>query len=394
MTGVRAEEVRKRNLSAVLSSLHTQGRLSRAELTAQLELKRSTIAALVGDLVAHGLAREVGARAARGGAGRPSHVVEPAAERVCVLAADLGAGHLTVARVGLGGRVLDRRSGRRSLGGGVEDVTEEVAELCAGMHRAAGPDVRILGIGAAVPGVVRQSDGLIRSAPNLGWIEVPFGRLLGEATGMRVDVGNDADAGVLAEHMRGAAVGYGDVIYLSGEIGVGGGVLVDGRPLSGLGGYAGEVGHLPLGDRSVRCRCGSYGCWETAVGENALLVAAGRPPGGGLESVRDVVRSARSGDPVAVAALHQIAHWLGIGAGALVNVFNPAIIVFGGALAEVFRGAAPVVRAALDSTAMAPAAAQVRLAPQALGDDSVLLGAAELAFRRLLANPLGGAIQK
>ena len=113
-----------------------------------------------------------------------------------------------------------------------------------------------------------------------------------------------------------------------------------------------------------------------------------------MESVRDVVRSARSGDPVAVAALHQIAHWLGIGAGALVNVFNPAIIVFGGALAEVFRGAAPVVRAALDSTAMAPAAAQVRLAPQALGDDSVLLGAAELAFRRLLADPLGGAIQK
>ena len=73
------------------------------------------------------------------------------------------------------------------------------------------------------------------------------------------------------------------------------------------------------------------------------------------------------------------------------NVFNPAIIVFGGALAEVFRGAEPVVRAGLDSTAMAPAAAQVRLAPQALGDDSVLLGAAELAFRRVLADPLGVA---
>ena len=389
MAGVRTEEVRRRNLSAALSGLHTQGRLSRAELTAQLGLNRSTIAALVGDLVAHGLAHEVGARAARGGAGRPSHLVEPDSERVCVLAADLGAGHLTVARVGLGGQVLDRRSGRRSLGGGVMDVTEEVADLCSGMRRVAGSEVRILGIGAAVPGVVRQSDGLIRSAPNLGWIEAPFGRLLAAATGMSVEVGNDADAGVLAEHMRGAAVGYRDVIYLSGEVGVGGGVLVDGRPLSGLGGYAGEVGHLPFGDRRVQCRCGSYGCWETQVGENALLVAAGRPPGGGLEAVRDVVRSARSGDPVAWAALQKIAHWLGVGAGALVNVFNPAIIVFGGALAEVFRGAAPIVRAGLDSTAMAPAAAQVRLAPQRLGDDSVLLGAAELAFRPLLADPLG-----
>ncbi len=393
MAGVRTEEVRKRNLSAVLSRLHTRGRLSRAELTAQLGLNRSTIAALVGDLVGHGLAHEVGARAARGGAGRPSLVVEPASDRVCVLAADLGAAHLTVARVGLGGRVLDRRSGRRCAGGAVDEVTNEVAELCLGMLRSAGPDVRALGVGAAVPGVVRQSDGLIRSAPNLGWIDVPFAELLAKATGMPVEVGNDADAGVLAEHMRGAAVGYRDVIYLSGEVGVGGGILVDGRPLAGLGGYAGEVGHLPLGDPEVRCRCGSYGCWETEVGENALLVAAGRAPGGGLEAVREVLWAARSAEPVAVAAVDKIAHRVGVGTGALVNVFNPAIIVFGGALAEVFKAAGPTVRAGLEVTAMAPAAAQVRLAPQALGDDSVLLGAAELAFRELLTDPLGSATE-
>ncbi|HEX6233779.1 MAG TPA: ROK family protein [Jiangellaceae bacterium] len=373
----------------MLTRLHTQGRLSRAQLTIQLGLNRSTIAALVGDLVTHGLAREVGVQAARGGAGRPSLVVEPASDRVCVLAADLGAAHLTVARVGLGGRVLDRRSGWRTPSGGVDEVSGEVAELCIDMRRAAGQDVRILGIGAAVPGVVRQSDGLIRTAPNLGWIDVPFAERLAAATGLSVAVGNDADAGVLAEHMRGAAVGYRDVIYLSGEVGVGGGVLVDGRPLAGVGGYAGEVGHLPLADRDVRCRCGSFGCWETQVGENALLVAAGRPAGEGLAAVRDVVRAAQQQDPIAAAAVEKAAHWLGVGTGALVNVFNPAIIVFGGALAEVFRAATPIVRAGLDSTAMAAAAEQVRLAPQALGDDSVLLGAAELAFRDVLTDPLG-----
>jgi predicted NBD/HSP70 family sugar kinase len=146
---------------------------------------------------------------------------------------------------------------------------------------------------------------------------------------------------------------------------------------------------LPLADRDVRCRCGSFGCWETQVGENALLVAAGRPAGEGLAAVRDVVRAAQQQDPVAAAAVEKAAHWLGVGTGALVNVFNPAIIVFGGALAEVFRAATPIVRAGLDSTAMAAAAEQVRLAPQALGDDSVLLGAAELAFRDVLTDPLG-----
>ena len=387
MPGVRTEEVRRRNLSAVLSRLHTCGRTSRAELTEHLGLNRSTIGALVGDLVAAGLAREVGEQAARGGAGRPSLVVEPERHRISTLAVDLGAGHLSVALVGLGGEVLDRRSGRPDRDHDVETVVRQVTRLCAELRRAASADARLLGIGAAVPGVVRRSDGLIRSAPNLGWTDVPFAALLARATGMVVDVGNDADAGALAEHIRGAAVGYRDVIYLAGEVGVGGGVLVDGRPLTGLGGYAGEVGHLPLGDKANRCRCGAFGCWETEVGEDALLAAAGRPPGGGLAAVREVTGAVD--DPADRAAVAAAARWLGVGAGALTNVFNPAIIVFGGALAEVFRAAEAIVREGLHATAMAPAAEQVRLTAQALGGDSELLGAAEFAFRELIADPLG-----
>jgi predicted NBD/HSP70 family sugar kinase len=389
MPGVRPEEVRRRNLSAVLDRLHTCGRMSRAELTEHLGLNRSTIAALVGDLVAAGLAAEVGEQAPRRGAGRPSHVVEPQTDRVSVLAVDLGAGHLSVARIGLGGRVLDRRVGRPCRGHDVDQVTREVADLCLDLRRAARAGTRILGIGAAVPGVVRRSDGLIRSAPNLRWTDVPFAQLLAEATGMDIDMGNDADAGVLAEHLRGAAIGYRDVVYLAGEVGVGGGVLVDGRPLDGHGGYAGEVGHLPIGDRAKRCRCGSYGCWETEVGEDALLTAAGRPAGGGLPAIRDLIRTAT--DHAAAEAVSATARWLGIGAGALVNVFNPAIIVFGGALAEVFRARETIVRQGMWSTAMEAPAAQVRLVAQGLGDDSVLLGAAELVFRRLLADPLGSS---
>ena len=104
---------------------------------------------------------------------------------------------------------------------------------------------------------------------------------------------NDANLGVLAEHLRGAAVGHSDVAYLNGSVGIGGGFLVGGVPLSGARGYAGEVGHLLVdGSSTQQCRCGNVGCWETKVGENQLLTLAGRLPGGGPEGVDEVIAAA------------------------------------------------------------------------------------------------------
>lgn len=388
----RTEQVRRHNLSAVLTRVHARGPVSRAELTTELGLNRSTIGALVADLADAGLVREESPAGGRAGAGRPSLVVVPESERVTVLAADVGVDHLWVARVGLGGTVLDRRERSHERGGhAVDAVVAALSGMCRELVESAGPGVRTLGVGVGVPGVVRSTDRLVRFAPNLGWRDEPLADLLSAAIGLTVLAGNDADLGVLAEHRRGAAVGYDDVIYLSGEVGVGGGVLVGGRPLGGHAGYAGEVGHLPIRPDGRRCRCGAVGCWETEIGENALLTAAGRLPGGGLPAVREVVAAAAAGEEAAAAALEGVARWLGVGVGALVNVFNPAVVVIGGALAEILRGAGTTVRAGLADTAMASAAEDVRLSLPALGTDSVLLGAAELAFSGLLSDPLGVA---
>ncbi|HSK26779.1 MAG TPA: ROK family transcriptional regulator [Jiangellales bacterium] len=392
LAGATQEEVRRHNLAAVLSLVHTRGALSRAELTGELGVNRSTIRALVAELAAAGLVREELPVAGRSAAGRPSHLVVPESRRVTVLAVEVGVDHLTVARVGLGGLVLDRRDLAHERGGHTLDaVVDVVARLCAELGPD-GPsvpsDVAVAAIGVGVPGVVRSSDGLVRFAPNLGWRDEPFGARLSVATGLPVRAGNDADLGVLAEHSRGAAVGYDDVLYLAGEVGVGGGMIVGGRLLVGAGGYAGEVGHLRLSERGRRCRCGARGCWETEIGENALLVPAGRLPGGGLAAVREVIGAARLGEPAASDALTEVASWLGTGLGALVNVLNPAMVVLGGVLAEVFGAAEMTVRKALAESAIDAAAEQVRLTLPALGADSVLLGAAELAFTDLLADPV------
>ena len=394
--GARSEDVRRGNLGTLLRHLHVHGPTSRSTLTSLLSLNRSTIGDLTGELVAAGLVRErPGGRGGlqgdggRATGGRPSFVVVPETERVQVLAVDIGVTHLTVARVGLGGHVLSRRDiphrrGPRRMRTMVKSIGSVARELLAETGRG----VSCTGAGAAVPGMVRVPDGLVRQVPNLGWSDVPLGEELGRELGMQVAVGNDADLGALAEHVRGVAVGCDDVVYLAGHSGIGAGIFTSGRPLVGRRGYAGEVGHLVVNPDGLPCHCGSRGCWETEAGEERLFQLAGRPAGGGLRGVREVVAAAAAGDGAARAAVEHVAEWLGRGTANVVNAFNPEVVILGGALAEFHEAAGASVDDALRSQALAPPLEGVRLVLPAFGLDSSLLGAAELAFAPLLSDPL------
>lgn len=393
--GTGQEEVRRHNLSAVLEAVHRAGALSRTELAARLGLNRSTILDLVGDLAAAGLLLEEQPRS-RTGAGRPSRVVRPV-PAVHAVAAAIEVDSLTVAALGLGGTVLCRVRSPHPAGRvtPVGQVVQRIALLSGELAAACGPAARCVGIGVAVAGAVRSSDGLVSFAPNLGWRDEPLGELLRAAlpgqlpAGLPVRVGNDADLGALGEATRGVAAGRRDIVYLSGQAGIGGGFIVDGRPVTGAAGYAGEVGHLMVHPGGRRCRCGSRGCWETEVGEDALLLAAGRPAGGGRGAVRQVVRDAAAGDPVARAAVESVGGWIGDGLAGLVNLLNPQMIVLGGVLAEVYPSAVDVVASRLAAGALPGPRERVELVLPALGPDSALHGAAELAFAALLADPLG-----
>jgi predicted NBD/HSP70 family sugar kinase len=385
LAGATQDEVRRHNLGSLLRLLHVHGATSRADLTALTGLNRSTVGALTTELAEAGLVREQ-APVGRGGAGRPSIVVRPETERVYVLALDVGVDHLIVARVGLGGEVLDRREVRQSRGEHRPTrILRLVEKLAPPVLAAAPPDAVCVGVGAGVCGVVRHTDGLVRFAPNLGWVDVPFGRLLVDLLGLDapVVVGNDADLGALAEHARGAAEGARNLIYLSGEVGVGGGIVLDGRPMSGAGGYGGEVGHMVVNPKGSRCRCGARGCWETEVGEDALLLAAGRPDA----TVEEVLALAAAGDRKARSAVRHVGRWLGIGVANLVNLFNPEVVVFGGVLRQLFPATESQVRERVRAALTAPRE-QVRLVLPGLGADSILLGAAEIAFAPLLDDPL------
>ncbi|MET7425206.1 ROK family protein [Dactylosporangium sp. NPDC005555] len=449
--GPSQEEIRRSNLGALLRSVHLHGAMSRADLTTSLGLNRSTIGALTADLAAAGLVSEGVPREQRGRAGRPSLVVRPESEHVYVFAFAVEVDRIVAARVGLGGVVLDRHAAVRERGDrSAAQVVAPIADFVRQMQKAAPPGARLVGSAAAVSAMVRREDGFVRLGPELGWVDQPLGEALADvitstgvdlfpATGLRtvtpgvvpaqrsplredlvgvpatpspagtgdaddleddftepdppqtrplVQVRNNADLAALAEHARGAAVGCDNVVYLYGDAGVGGGIIAAGRPVTGHGGYGGEVGHMVVNPAGKPCSCGSHGCWETEIGEHALLTAAGRNPSAGRDGILAVVDAAGRGDASAQAAVRQVGDWLGFGVANLVNIFNPEMVIFGGTLREVYLASAAQVRSRLNRNALPACREHVRLRTPVLGEDAALLGAAELAFEPLFADPL------
>ncbi len=385
LAGATQDEVRRSNLSLVLTLLHRRGAQSRSQIVATTGLNRSTVGDLVSELVDLGLARE--SAGVSGGVGRPSLRVEPVAEAATVLALDMRVERTVAAVVGLGGTVFSRRE-QRHAGASERDLLAQVCEISRQVI-AEGPGLTTwVGTGIGVPGVVRTHDGLVRFAPNLGWVDVPLGDLVEESFGSSfggarpVAVRNDSDLGVLAEQMRGAAADADNVIYLSGDVGIGGGLLIDGRPLVGAGGYGGEVGHMRVNPAGQVCRCGAVGCWETEIGQDAIVRASG------ASDIDEALARAAAGDERASSALVEVARWLGVGLASLVNIANPEVIVLGGHLGAIYDAQPEVIERFVDGALPAPRE-QARIMCAALGAEGTLIGASELAFNGLLADPVG-----
>lgn len=385
------DAMRRQNLGALLRRVHVAGSVSRAALTKDLGLTRTTVGVLVGELLRRGLLIEEPGEAP-GTPGRPSLVVRARPDRYVALAAEIAVDSMTVATVGVGGQVLDQvrvtRTRRRVA---PRRIIDDLAALLLAQAEKAG-DALIVGCGVAFYGIVRRADGFVHLAPNLHWRDVSFTAELSEALGARfpVVVGNDADLGGLAEYIRGAGHGASTLLYISSEVGVGGGLVVNGRPFGGAGGYAGEIGHVVVNPGGIACRCGSRGCWETEVGELALLRHAGRSTAGNRRrTLAAVLSTAATGEPTSRNAVEEVGRWFGLGLAGLLNILNPDRVVVGGLLAEIYPLVEDIVHETLRTRALAATRDMAQVLPSALRGDAALLGAAELALMPLLDDPAG-----
>lgn len=381
--GTRPDDVRRHNRAALLRRLHVHGPATRAKLATALGLNRSTIKALVDGLAEDGVVEER-VPAQRSGAGRPSLLVLPQSQAAVVLAVDIRVERVAMALVGIGGEILGRASWN------ARENRREPAEVFTKIVDTAGPlidelPVRPVAIGVSVPGVVRHSDGFVHEAPNLHWSDVPLGAWLCRALDLSVHMGNDAELGALAEHLRGAARGADDVVYISADVGVGGGVISNGVSMRGAGGHhIGEIGHMMVRPGGHPCYCGSYGCWETEIGERALCRALGLDEDSPVGAIVAELRSSRAKS--ARERLGEFTDWLAVGLCNVVNLLCPQLVVLG----DLFTALPPALVADLERfvrerSLVSRALGGTRVTTSALGSDAKLLGAAELAFETVLA---------
>ncbi|HET6290805.1 MAG TPA: ROK family protein [Amycolatopsis sp.] len=379
----RPDEVRRHNRTTLLRLLHVSGPSTRATLATELGLNRSTIKTLVDGLAEAGVVEERVPRPGRG-AGRPSLLVLPQPHAAVVLAVDLQVEHVAIALVGFGGQILGRNSW--NLHGRMREADEVITHVIESTTVLAGDlDVQPIAVGVSVPGVVRRADGHVHEAPNLRWTDVALGERLGGVLRVPILVGNDAELGAIAEHLRGAARGSSDAVYVSADVGVGGGIIADGSALRGGAGYVGEIGHMAIRPGGRPCYCGSSGCWETEVGEAALCRALDLPEdtprGAILVELRELGR-----DPhAAVERLSEFAEWLTLGLVNVVNLLGPQLVVLGDLLTVLPE---PVVRSVgaevRRRSLVSRAVGGTRIVSSALGADVKLLGAAEAAFEMIL----------
>ena len=343
----------------------------------------------MGELADRGLAYEAPATP-NGSPGRPSAVVHPRAEGAVAVAVDISIDSIAVASIGFGGRVIDlARADLPRDRHAADDAVAAAAELYHSRISLSLPAQSLMGVGVAVAGIASSHRGVVRLAPNLGWIDVPLGAMIADAfeTTRPVYIGNEADLGALAEHTRGIAAGVDNVVYLLGRVGVGGGLVIDGGPMGGAAGYVGEVGHIVVNPQGHACACGSQGCWETEVGEAAILRRAGYAEGDGRAGIGALVASAERGDPAVLGSVRETGRWLGIGIASLVNIFNPSTVVLAGLFARIAPFAWAGMQEEIARRTLAAAREQVEIVASALGEQGPLLGAAELAFQPLLLDP-------
>jgi predicted NBD/HSP70 family sugar kinase len=316
--------------SAVLALLLTEGPLSRVEMARRLDLSSAAVTKAARPLLDAGYLHELASERTAPGAGRP----------VCPLAVTAGREYFVGIKItadDLIGVLCDLKaqvhaSARRPLPEHTpEAVIDTLVPLVTELLDAApGYRARTRNLGLAISGDVDRAAGMVRLSAQLGWTDVPIGRLAAEATDLGVTVENDVKALTVAEHWFGEGAGTDSFALVTVGAGIGCGIVVDGRLLAGAYGVAGEIGHICIDPAGTRCRCGGRGCVETVAGTAAILGAAREASGETDMDLARAVARARAGDEAVKGVFARAGRAIGIAVAAMVNIAGPERIVVSG----------------------------------------------------------------
>lgn len=375
------ESLRRLNRLRVIDALRAERLISRADIARRTGLSRSTVSALVAELLADGLVveREELATARGDQGGRPPILLSFDASAGAAVGIDFGHRHLRVAVSDLASNVLAERrlalDTDHAAGDGLDAAAALVEDALAdaGVERA-----RVVGAGMGLPGPIEHATGVVGSAAILpGWVGVAAAQEMQRRLALPIAVDNDANLGALAEAAFGAARAASDVVYIKASSGIGAGLILNGRLYRGTAGLAGELGHVLVDPAGIVCRCGNRGCLETVAASGALAELLRRSHGEHL-AVADIVRLAHAGDARCRRAIADAGRAIGRAVADLLNVLNPEVVLVGGELAAAGDLLLDGVRSSVERSALPAAAACARLSAGVLGDRAQVLGALAL----------------
>ena len=387
-SGATNQNLRAHNLSLALRHiLANPGAINRAGIAAQTGISRATMSRLVDELIATDLVEESDDKLATGGRGRPTSVLSPASGTVIALGLQVNISVLGAYLVDLSGNVLARETLEGDFSGSDPQATlRKLARMGRRVLREGREEgTTFLGSALALPGLV-SGDTLV-TAPNLGWKNIPFEELTHPLHDLHVTlIANEADLAAFAvAHPRpGVPEGPTSFIYVSGEVGIGGGLVINHQPLSGAHGWSGEIGHICVEPQGNVCSCGARGCLETIAGLKALCRAAGLEDESSARELTQLAgHSAKAQD-----ALANAGHALGQALAGVVNTVDISQVYLGGLVAETALYLLPTLHEELETRVLqapwyAPA---IDILPSS--EDLSLRGGAFQILERILDDPI------
>ena len=391
--------LRRVNCVKAFCAIREHGQVSRSELAEITGLSRATVSEVIRELLEREFVREVGSESTS--RGRPPVRLEVNPLRYYLVAVEIDVGWVVVAITTLVGEIIvQHREEFRTYDYHfvLSLCRRAIADLCGSKVFKR----RCLG---SWSGGTRSGDlnrRVVAFAPNLRWRDVSLADDLEDYLQLPVLVSNEAMLGAMAEKWFGKGKDARLLVYVSVKGGLGCGIMNERSLNLGVSGSAGELGHMSIDPRGPKCSCGSQGCWEVYVVEQAIIDRAFRALSTAGESlllkipaaenrkltVDDVINGAAQGDRAAMEVIRETAWYLGVGIANIVNAINPDLVIIGGRIARselLFEEAKRVVR---ERSLQIPAE-KVCLAATGLGDNVALLGCVALLLDTLLEQPDG-----
>jgi len=380
---------------------------SRADIIERTGLSRSIVTQRVSELLELGLLSQSTARST---GGRPPRQLEFRSEAGHLLVADIGATSIDVATADASGRILSHVSEDADVAGGPDIVLGRVEALFDRLIATDPPPGELWGLGIGVPGPVEFRTGRPSAPPIMpGWDGHPIRERFSARYGAPVWVDNDVNIMALGEWHAGEARGHRHLIFVKVGTGIGSGVISNGLLHRGAQGSAGDIGHIQVvGETGQVCRCGKPGCLEAFAGGGAIgrdgeqLARAGQSARlatvleeRGSVTAEDVTMAANGGDPAAFELLQRSAQLIGQTLAALVNFFNPSIIVIGGGVAGAGDAYLATIRQSIYARSAPLATRDLAVRLSRLGQRAGVAGAASMVLDQLFSpQHLGGWINQ